>query len=165
MKELFFFLSLISILWFIAYKDYKDKNIYLWSFYILNIISILFLFYFDKHFLKYLMLFYFIIIIFLDILEIYWKLPSFITKDWMINNTWIYDYWIYIFIFILFIDFWIFWDNFIWYYIWFTLSLILWSLIWFLISKKKYKKQIPLFVYWFFIISFMLIIIFILRLY
>jgi len=163
MKELFFSLSIIIILWYIAYKDFKDKNIYLWSFYLLNIISILFLFFIDNHILKYLMVIYFLWIIFLDIIETYWKLPNFISKDWMINNTWIYDYWIYIFIFILFIDFWIFWNNFMWYYIGFSLSIIVWSLIAFFITKKKYKKQIPLFVYWFFIISFMLITIFILK--
>ena len=164
MQELYYFLSIIFfiIFWYISYQDYKTKNIYLWSFYLLVLISLLYIFYIDHTgYAKYLLLFYFMIIIILDILDYFWRLPNFINDGWMIGNTWIYDYWIYIFILVLFIDFLPL--NFLYYYIWFTLSLIFGGLVWYIITKKKYSKQVPLFVYWFFIILFMLFTIFILK--
>ena len=165
MKELYYFLSIcfILILAYIAYQDWKSKLIYLWSFYLLNIVGLFFLFYIDGWYAKYLMLAYFLWIIFLDILDYFDKLPKFISDDWMIGQTWIYDYWIYLFILVLFIDF--LPNSFLFFYIWFSLSIILWCLIAWLITKKRYAKHIPLFFYSFFIILFMLITIFIFQQY
>ena len=163
MTELFYFLSFVFliILAYIAYKDYQTKLISLWSFYLLNFVWLVWLYFFDDGFAKYLILVYFLMIFLLDFLEMFDKLPDFISSDWMIGQTWIYDYWIYFFIVVLFIDF--LPNNFLYYYIWFTLSLILWALLAYLLTKKRYKKHIPLFSYAFFIILFMIITIFILK--
>jgi len=162
MEELFYFLSILLLLflWYIAYQDYKTKLIHLWSFYLLNIIWLTWFFLVDGYG-KYIMLWYFIIIFFLDILEYFRKLPSFISEDWMIGGTWVYDYWIYLFIISVFVDF--LPSNFILYYIIFTISIIVWLLLAYFLTKKRYDKHIPLFVYWFFIIFFIIFFIFIFR--
>ncbi len=164
MKELFFLLSglFLLVLWYVAYCDWKSKLIYLWSFYLLNIVTVAWLFFLDAGIFKYVMLLYLLAILTLDILEYIWKLPKFINEGWMIGETWIYDYWFYLFLITLFVDF--LKLDFMGFYIWFTLSLLLWWLIGFLITKQKYKKHIPLFVYAFFIILWMLLTIY-LRLY
>lgn len=163
MKELYYFLSILFyiFLWYIAYQDYKTKLIFLWSFYILNVLWIFYVFFNNFWYEKYLLVVYFILIFLLDILDYFWKLPKFISKNWMIWWTWIYDYWIYLFILVFFIHF--LHINFFSYYIWFTISIILWVFISYFLTKKRYKKHIPLFVYGFFIISFMSLTIFILK--
>ncbi len=163
MKELYCSLSLLFllILWYVAWQDRKSKLISIWSFYLLNVFWIIWLYFFDFWYAKYLMFLYLFWIFCLDIVDYLWKLPKFISKDWMIWWTWIYDYWLYLFIITLFVDFLSY--NFLWFYIWFTLSLILWSFIAWLITKKRYAKHIPLFVYWFFILFWMISTIFILK--
>jgi len=160
MKELFFLLSsvFLLVLWYVAYCDWKNKLIYLWSFYLLNIVTIIWLFYLDESVFKYIMLLYLLAIFILDILEYIWKLPKFIWEWWMIGDTWIYDYWFYLFLVTLFIDF--LKLDFMKFYIWFTVSLLVGGMIAFLLTKQKYKKHIPLFVYAFFIILWMLITIY-----
>jgi len=157
MVELYYSLSLllIVVLSVVAWQDWRSKLIYLWSFYLLNIVSLVWLYFFVDSFFKYILFLYFVCIIFLDILDYFWKRPSFITQDWMLGNTWIYDYWLYLFIIVLFVNF--IPENFIYFYISFTLSLIWGALFAWLLTKKRYAKHIPLFVYWFFIILFMLI--------
>jgi hypothetical protein len=163
MKELYYFLSLLFliVLWYIAWQDWKSKLIAVWSFYLLNIAWLVWLFFVDVWYAKYIMWIYFLWIIVLEFIDYLWKLPKCITKDWMIWWTGIYDYWLYLFIIVLFIDY--LPNNFLWFYIWFTLSLAGWALIAYLLTKKRYDKHIPLFVYWFFILLWMIITIFILR--
>ena len=162
MKELFYFLSIVLILFlaYVAYQDWKNKLIYLWSFYLLNIIWLAWFFSIDGYW-KYIMWLYLFIIFILDILEYFWKLPSFISEDWMIGGTWIYDYWIYLFIISVFIDF--LPSNFLTYYIVFTISIIFWAWLAYFLTKKRYAKNIPLFIYAFFIILFMIVSIVIFR--
>ena len=157
MQELFYLLSILFItsLWLVALQDYKNKLIYLRSFYLLNIVSIAYFFTIDKNgLLKFLLIGYFFIIIILDILEYLWKQPKWLNKDRMIGNTGIYDYWFYIVLLIFFIDFWI---RSLQNYIMFTIIVMLWWIISYLLTKKKYKDQIPLYVYAFFIISWLVI--------
>lgn len=157
MQELYYLLSILFIifLWIVAFQDYKNKLIYLRSFYLLNIVSIIYFFYIDKSWVfKFILLTYFFFLITLDILELFWKQPKWLNSEWMIWNTGIYDYWFYIVLIISFIDFWL--SNFK-NYIFFTLITIVWWLIWYLLTKKKYKDQIPLYVYAFFIISWLII--------
>lgn len=157
MLELSYLLSWLFILGLlvIAVQDYKNKLIYLWSFYLLNIISLAYFFYISQEGIwKWLIIIYFISIITLDFLEIIWKQPKWLNKNRMINNTGIYDYWVYITIIAFFIDFGIksFYD-----YLAFTIITIIGWILWFLITAKKYKKQIPLYVYAFFVLSWFII--------
>jgi len=151
MKELFYFLSVIFILIlaYIAYQDWKNKLIYLWSFYLLNFFWLVWYFYIWGYG-KYILWVYFLLIIFLDILEYFDKKPSFISEDWMIAWTGVYDYWIYLFIISLFIDF--LPKNFMYFYVSFSVSILFWFFIAYFFTKKRYDKHIPLFVYGFFII-------------
>ena len=156
MKELFFLLSTIFmlVLWYVAYQDWRKKLIYLWSFYLLNIVGLVWLFFIDFWYAKYLLVLYLFLILILEILDYIWKRPHFITEDWMIGQTWVYDYWLYLFIIVLFIDY--IPENFLKYYIWFWISLVWGSLLAYFLVKKKYNKHIPFFVFWFFILAFML---------
>ena len=149
----FCFLSLFFVccLACVAYQDWKNKYITLWSFYLLNLLALFFLFTVDDSLGKYWMLVYFVVLVIFDLLELLGKRPKFLNDDWMIGNTGFYDYWFYLFLIVLFVDF--MFKNFISYYIGFSLSILLGGLIAYFLTKKRYSKSIPLFVYAFFILS------------
>jgi len=147
----------LIVLGYIAWSDYKTKLISLWSFYLLNFIGLTWFYFFWNSFSFVLMLVYLIIIFLLDILDCFWKLPKFITEDWMIGQTWIYDYWIYLFIISLFVSY--LSKNFLYYYLGFSFAIIVWVWIAYFLTKKRYTKHIPLFTYAFFIVFLMFLVI------
>jgi len=159
MIELFCFFSIffIFVLGYIAWLDYKIKLVNLWMFYLINILWLVWLYFFWNIFSFVLMAIYLIVIFFLDILDYIWKLPKFITNDWMIGDTGVYDYWIYLFIISLFISYLL--KDFFYYYIWFSFAIVIWICISYFLTRKKYSKHIPLFTYAFFIIFFMFLVI------
>jgi len=156
MTELYYFLSILFLfmLWYVAYEDWKNKFIHLWSFYLLNVLGLVWLFIVDKWVGKWILVLYFVLLVIFEILELGWKRPSFLSKERMIGNTWFYDYWFYLFVIALFIDF--LPIDFIEFYLGFTGAIVIGGSIGYLITKKRYDKAIPLYVYAFFILFWMI---------
>ena len=165
MQELYFSLSFLFllILGWIAYEDYKTKLIPMWLFYLLNIFSLVWIYFFWNKTFLIIMVVYFIILVVFEVLDYLKKRPKFLSEDWMIWDTGFYDYWFYLFLIWIFIAY--LSKNFVYVYLFFSLSIIIGFLIGYFLTKKKYSKWVPLFVYAFFIILFLLIFIYLLRLY
>ena len=152
MIELYCFLSLVflMILWYVAWEDWKNKLISLRSFYLLNILGLVWLFFVDKWVGKWLLIVYFVLMVIFEILELLNKRPRFLSKERMIGNTGFFDYWFYLFVIALFVDF--LPIGFMRFYLWFTGAIIVGGLLGYLVTKKRYDKAIPLYVYAFFIL-------------
>lgn len=137
----------IIILVYTSLQDLNNKYIYAWSFHFLTFTTSLF--YYD--FYWYINMFIFLlmlslIIFILDLYTILKKEIKILWKDWMLFNTWLYDYFLYIFIIIMIgshffygLETW----NFIFNFWIIFISLLLWWLIGFLLNifYKNNTKQ------------------------
>lgn len=146
MIYIIFLIFFIILNIYILREDLETKYIPLIAFYPFVIFSWIY-YYLEYNYLIWisLIILYLIWILYLDIYEyIKWEIPS-ISKKWSFLDTWIYDYFLYIFVWNIIIselikNFWNFW-NFIILFITLIITSILWTLL-LIIHKKKVKLLI-----------------------
>lgn len=146
MIYIIFLIFFIILNLYILREDLETKYIPLIAFYPFVIFSWIY-YYIEYNYLIWILLIilYLIWILYLDVYEyIKWEIPA-ISQKWSFLDTWIYDYFLYIFVWNiiiseLIINFWNFW-NFIILFITLIITSILWTLL-LIMHKKKVKLLI-----------------------